>query len=118
MFEPGLGGNKCRMVAPFLTLENAVTDIVFYHEADERAFFEWLARIHCVSDFASEPGHGLVVRLKCHPAQDDLKQLIALFWRYAGDMRQLAKFESDDNRSWFRDREMYWHNAVFGGSAS
>jgi hypothetical protein len=32
-------------------------------------------------------------------------------------MRQLARFETEKNRSWFWDPEKYWHRAVFGHSA-
>jgi len=42
---------------------------------------------------------------------------MALCRRYGVDMRQFAKFETDDNRVWFRDPEQYWHDAVFGADA-
>ena len=90
------------------------TGVRFGHATDERAFFEWLERIPCVASFAGEGTDGLVVRLKRPPGQDDLRQLLALCHRFSVGMRQLAKFETDQNRSWFCDPEPYWHRAVFG----
>lgn len=102
------------MAVPLLTLEHMDTGVTFYHAADERAFFDWLERIPCVSSVAGEGRRGLVVRLKRRPGKDDLWQLLALGWRYGVDMRQLAKFETDANREWFRDPSMFWYSAVFG----
>jgi len=93
------------------------TGVRFYHQNDERAFFEWLARIPWVASYAGEGVRGLVVRLKRRPGKDDLRQFMALCRRYGVDMRQFAKFETDDNRVWFRDPEQYWHDAVFGADA-
>ncbi len=99
-----------------LTLTHMDTGVKFFHPSDERAFFEWLKRIPCVE---SVGGHGvdpgLVVILKRKPGDDDLRQLLALCHRYGVNMRQLAKFETAKNRSWFCDPIMYWHEAVFGG---
>jgi hypothetical protein len=96
-----------------LALTNMDTGVVFFHQNDERAFFEWLARISCVENYAGDGGRGLVVRLKRKPGKDDLWQLLALCHRYGVNMRQLAKFETARNRSWFCDPKMFWHQAVF-----
>jgi len=93
------------------------TGVIFYSQNDERAFFEWLARIPCVASYAGDGVRGLLVRLKRRPGKDDLRQLLALCHRYGVDMRQMAKFETDDNRVWFRDPEKYWHEAVFRADA-
>ena len=106
------------MTASILALENMETGVEFYHLADERAFFEWLERIPCVASMRGYGRRGLVVRLKRRPGKDDLKQLIALCYRYRVDMRQLAKFETDANREWFRNPKMFWHSAVFGFDAA
>jgi hypothetical protein len=90
------------------------TGVRFGHANDERAFFEWLERIPCVDSFRGEGADGLVVRLKRRPGQDDLRQLIALCHRWRVDMRQLAKFETNENREWFRSPDAYWHRGVFG----
>jgi hypothetical protein len=99
-----------------LVLTNLEKGVRFYHRNDERALFEWLARIPCVKSFEGEGVDGLVVRLKRRPGQDDLRQLLALFYRFGVDMRQLAKFETAKNRAWFYDPKTYWYKAVFGKS--
>jgi hypothetical protein len=101
-------------IASLLVLTNFETGIIYYHPNDERAFFEWLSRIPCVKSFASNARDGLVVRLKRRPGNDDLRQLLALCHRYGADMRQLAKFETARNRSWFCDPKKYWYKGVFG----
>jgi len=102
-----------RMSEALLTLDQMDTGIIFYHQADERAYFEWLERISCVASIQGEGNRGLVVRLKRRPGKDDLWQLLALGYRYGLDMRKFAKFETDANRAWFRDPKMYWYSHVF-----
>jgi hypothetical protein len=106
------------MTSHLLILEQMDAGVVFHHQADEKAFFEWLARIPCVASFAGEGPRGLVVRLRRRPGDDDLRQLIALCSRYGVNMRQLAKFETNKNREWFADPTMFWHAAVFGAPDS
>ncbi len=101
-------------VQTLLKLTHMDTKVRFWHYGDERAFFEWLERIPCVASFAGEGTDGLVVRLKRRPGQDDLRQLLALCHRWGVDKRQLAKFETDQNRNWFRDPRTYWYHEVFG----
>ena len=93
------------------------TDVVFYHESDERAFFEWLSRIPCVGSYIGEGRRGLVVRLKHRPEEPDLRQILAICYRYGVNMRQLAQFETPENRHWFCDPKTYWHASVFGSSS-
>ena len=106
------------MTVASLTLTHMDTGVVFYHQNDEPAFFEWLSRIPCVESYAGDGSRGLVVRLRRRPGNDDLRQILALCRRYGVDMRQLAKFETAKNRSWFRDPKKSWHHAVFGSSTS
>lgn len=101
-----------------LTLTHMDTGVTFYHVNDERAFFEWLARIPCVKRYVGEGCRGLVVYLKRLPRKDELRELLALCHRYSVDMRQLSKFETARNRHWFRDSQKYWHHAVFGSPSS
>lgn len=109
---------KAMTELPLLTLAHMDTGVKFYHPSDERAFFEWLARIPCVQRYDGDGRRGLVVRLKRRPGKDDLRQLLALCHRYGVDMKQLAKFETAKNRAWFRDPQKYWYRAVFGGAST
>ena len=105
---------RLRRKSSLLMLTKFESGVRYYHPADEDMFFKWLASIPCVKSYAGEGSDGLVVRLKRRPGQDDLRQLIALLYRYGADMRQLAKFETAKNRDWFCDPETFWHKAVFG----
>ena len=102
------------MAVPLLTLTHMDTNVLFFHQNDERAFFEWLSRVPCVRSYAGDGVRGLVVQLKRRPGNDGLQQLLALCHRYGVDMRQLAKFETAKNRDWFCDPTKYWYRAVFG----
>lgn len=89
------------------------TSVRFYHENDERAFFAWLKRIACVERFEGD-GRDLLITLSRVPRDDDLRELVAFFYRYKIDMRQLASFSAGSTKAWFRDPKMYWHRRVFG----
>jgi hypothetical protein len=84
----------------FLTLTQMDTGVHFYHQNDERNFFEWLDRIPCIDRYVGEGRRGLVVYLKRAPRKDELRELLALCHRYGVNMRQLAKFETARNRHW------------------
>lgn len=111
-------GRRKRTGQGLLTLTHMETGVLYGHPDDERAFFEWLQRIPCVKSALGSGEHGLVVRLKRRPSRSDLRSLLALCRRYVVNMRQLAKFETDSNRSWFRNPDSYWYDAVFGSEAS
>ena len=85
----------------------------YYSRGDEAAFFAWLGGIGCVSGFEGRL-RDLNITLARRPTDAELREFLALFHRYGVDMRQLARFETRTNRSWFRAEEMYWHKAVFG----
>jgi hypothetical protein len=104
------------MTGDLLKLTHFDSDVRFFHEVDERAFFEWLERVPCVESFQGEGPDQLVVRLRHSPREDDLRQLLALLFRYHANMTQLAKFETEENRGWFRRPDNFWHDAVFGGA--
>jgi len=94
----------------------AATGVTYYHQSDETAFFEWLARIPCV-ERSEGRGPDLFIHLSRAPTDADLRELAAFFYRYGIDMSQLAQFGSGRRRAWFRDPKMYWHRRVFGAAA-
>ena len=102
-----------RIIGALLKLTHVDEGVRFYHLNDERIFIEWLSSLPCVARVGAERGDGLVVRLKRRPGKDDLRQFLALLYRYRADMRQLAKFETAANRSWFKDPKKYWYREVF-----
>jgi hypothetical protein len=89
------------------------TGVTFYHASDERAFFEWIERLPCFDCYEQED-FGLNIRLKRKPKRDELREILALGFRYGVDMRQLKAFETKANRHWFRNADAYWYQSVFG----
>jgi hypothetical protein len=71
-------------------------ETTYWSEGDERAHFEWLARIGCVQDVV---GRGdrlyLVIDGNAVTTKDKL-ELVAIYRRYAGDLAQLAPIEATD----------------------
>jgi hypothetical protein len=80
---------------------------------DEAAFFEWLHKLPCASEFEGR-GDTLYIRIASSKVDKTaLRELLALFTRYGVDMRQLAVFEKPQFSRWFRDEGKYWHKSVF-----
>ena len=87
--------------------------VTYYSQEDETAFFEWLDRLECAEGYRGRL-RDLFITLKRRPTKQDLLDLMALFFRYGVDMRQLARFETKSNRHWLCDPEAYWHHSIFG----
>lgn len=89
--------------------------VTFYARKDEDAFFEWIKKIECIDDFKGI-GKELYLYIACSDLHDhDLRDLLALFYRYKIDMKQLTRFLTPTNKSWFHDNQQaYWHKDVFG----
>lgn len=84
----------------------------YFSQNDETAMFEWLGRIKVVREVAGE-GRDLLINLKRAPSDAQLRDLIALFFRYKMDMTTLAVLRTSKNQSWFSDRDSSWYEAVF-----
>jgi len=89
--------------------------IWYYSKIDEDIFFEWLEQIPSVEEIKGISDQ-LFVNTKSNTIPDeDLKELITLFYRYGVDMKQLKVFLNDKNKEWFfDDKEAFWHKRVFG----
>jgi hypothetical protein len=62
-------------------------------------------------------GRGRTLYIKANLSsvdQQGLREIIALFHRYGIDLRQLAAFDRPEFASWFRDKQKFWHQDVFG----
>lgn len=85
------------------------TGVRYLSQGDETSFFEWLRRIKCIQNVRGEGG-SLLMELGEPPTDDDLRELIGLFYRYDIDMRQLAEFA---DRDWVRNPDAFWHERLF-----
>jgi hypothetical protein len=87
---------------------------MYWSAGDEAAFFAWLQSIPGVESVTGE-GSELHIKLRSSRlSQPALRELIALYARYGGDMRELARFETVSNSTWFRSPISYWYEGVFG----
>jgi hypothetical protein len=86
--------------------------ITFWSQLDEKHLFEWAREIPCVVRWEYDT---LVVRSR-RISESDLRDLIALFWRYGVPMKQLGQFKNSVNETWFTAPIMYWHAAIFGSN--
>lgn len=91
------------------------TKVVYYSMNDEEVFFWWLEKIKCIERIDAIR-YDLYLHLKKTPPTDeDLQDLIGLFYRYNVDMKQLARFLTPENKAWFYDdKKAFWHKKVFG----
>lgn len=91
------------------------THIKYYSRKDEDAFFEWIKKIDCIDKAVGE-GRESHFYIACNDLHDhDLRDLLALFYRYKLDMKQLQRFLNKDNKQWFfENHKAYWHRRVFG----
>jgi hypothetical protein len=86
--------------------------IRFFSKLDEYAFADWLRTI---PGFVGMNLVGTALEIEfALPAGDDcVREIIALFYRYKIDMRQLAQLENAANSKWMRSKNYYWATQVF-----
>jgi hypothetical protein len=96
------------------TIQLLCKRVKFYALKDEDAFFEWIKKIKCIKNI-SAIGNELSLDLPHLISDDDLRDILALFYRYKIDMHQLFIFLNDTNKSWFYEgNKGYWYDNVFG----
>ena len=87
--------------------------IQFYSEGDELTFFRWIKTIGAIK---KHYGEGDIIYLKLESrrvSNSNLRELIALFYRYKIDMKQLIQF-LNNNKSWFgQTPKAFWYKRVF-----
>lgn len=81
----------------------------------EDLFFEWIKKIPSIIDYKGI-GKNLFLYFNNKKIKFlDLRELLALFYRYKINMKPLAIFLNKGNKEWFYDgKEAYWHKKVFG----
>src|SRR5688572_3020473 len=88
----------------------------FFSHRDEDSFFNWLQSISCVEDVVGN-GRDLHITLKRQPRDSQLRELIAVLYRYRMDMSPLAILLTARNAAWFaKNRSAFWHTPVFGNA--
>lgn len=85
----------------------------YFSQGDEAAFFSWLQSI---SGVIAVQGQGRELHIKLRSkrlSSESLREFIALYTRYNGNMTELAQFATPSNSSWFCADGTYWHKKVF-----
>jgi hypothetical protein len=96
--------------------ELIIQEGTYYSQADEKAFFDRLSELRCVKSIRGG-SDGLHIALSRPPTEMQLREIIALLYRYSLDMTPLAALRTERNAAWFaKDRKMFWHARVFGKS--
>jgi hypothetical protein len=95
------------------------TSVWYYSATDEAFFFAWIDKIPSI-----KTSNGIKDDLFLHFANNDipdndLREIIALFYRYKVDMKQLQIFLNDSNKEWFKDnKRAFWHRRVWSNESS
>ena len=84
--------------------------VVYLSQLDEDSFFRWAKRLRCVTSI--DVGY-LHIRSKTL-SDADLRDLIALLYRYKVPMHTLKQFGTPANKHWFKSKTKYWYRRVFG----
>lgn len=88
--------------------------VLYYSLKDEDAFFEWIGKIKCIKNCDGIRYDLYLHLVDTQPTDEDLQDLIGLFYRYNVDMKQLARFLTPENKGWFYDeKKAFWHKKVF-----
>jgi len=96
------------------TIELHAESVFYYSRKDEDAFFEWLAKIKCVTKIGGRANILSMTIQLVLVDQDALRELLAIFHRYGISMSQLVALERPEWAAWFREPFAYWHAGVFG----
>jgi len=84
--------------------------ILYYSYLDEKHFFEWAEEVPCV--VSMERGY---IHIESEEiCEADLRDLIAVMYRYKMPMESLRVFCNSSNKNWFKSLDAYWYKAVFG----
>jgi hypothetical protein len=86
--------------------------LTFNSQLDEEMFFYGLGKISAVKKIEGV-GQDVLVSVPAKISDKALRELLGLFFRYEVDLRQLAPFLTEKNRSWFCGPEAYWYKKVF-----
>lgn len=85
----------------------------YWSQGDEAAFFAWLKSVPGVVAVVGSSGELHIQLRSKHLSELGLRELIALYTRYDGNLSELAQFVTDANSAWFKAPNAVWHRAVF-----
>ncbi|MGI0118295.1 hypothetical protein [Zooshikella sp. RANM57] len=84
--------------------------VVYYSQLDEDHFFTWAQEIPCVKSI----DQGYLHIDETEIDEEALRDLLALLERYQLSAKSLADLCTPENELWFKDRNKYWYDGIFG----
>ena len=94
-------------------IELKAAEVSFYSEIDEAVFFEWLDKLTCVNKVYGKGMDIVIEVLDQEIDESELREILAIFYRYEVDMKQLVCFNCNKFSSWFHDVNSYWYKEIF-----
>lgn len=88
--------------------------VYFYSILDEEIFFGWIKKIPCIASFEGARDELYLDLVDWELDYNDLKDLIALLYRYHIDMKQLEEFVNEKNK----DAAEPWGEKIFGSKTT
>ena len=89
--------------------------VYYYSPTDKELFFEWISRIPSIKSFEGVHDELHLFVENSEIPDQDLREIISMFYRYKIDMKQLQIFLNPKNKSWFHGTGRgYWYKKVFG----
>lgn len=73
--------------------------VYFYSQLDEDVFFIWIKSIPCIKKFEGVGDELYLALVDRELSYEDMKNLIALLYRYKIKMDQLQSFVTENNRA-------------------
>jgi hypothetical protein len=86
----------------------------YYSSIDEDMFFEWIQKIPSIIKYDGQLDELYLYIKSKRINNNDLREIVDLFYRYKIDMKQLSIFLNKTNKAWFFDnKQTYWHKNVY-----
>ena len=87
--------------------------VIFYSQNDEASFFEWISKIKGIKKWEGARDEIHLYLPKSTTSNKCLRDLIALFYRYNIDRRQLQQLLNDKNRQLYENFKPGGHHNVY-----
>ncbi|NQY42014.1 MAG: hypothetical protein HRT87_01545 [Legionellales bacterium] len=88
--------------------------VIFYSDYDEELFYLWIKKIDSIVNCYGEGTIEYLCLDSYIIPDDDLRELLSLFYKYDINMNQLSIFVNENNEEWFKNNtESFWHGKVF-----
>ncbi|HAD09288.1 MAG TPA: hypothetical protein DCF62_07405 [Porticoccaceae bacterium] len=84
--------------------------VVYYSQLDEDHFFAWAQEIPCIKSIDC----GYLHIQESEVDEQAMRDLLAILERYRLSAKPLAALCTPENESWFKDKDKFWYQDVFG----